>query len=188
MTEGGEAKLENRAFRLISLVLAVGILILLLKVLNWVPLALDRDIIRRYESIEEVQGKLKLEKIYIPSYFPQSLKWPPSEILAQGKPFPAVLMEFRDIEKGEPSLIITQAGSPDFDPVSTIEMREIKETVDYRLKGREAIIEVGSCHRGDTCSQIYWDEGSYRVTVLLKAPPMELIKIAESMLGKQVEN
>ncbi len=177
-----EKSFKNRLLRIFSLLLAVGVLILALKILNWVPLALDKDIIRRYASIEEVQGSLKIADLHIPSYFPQTIRWPPSEILAQGKPFPGLMMEFRDIEKGEATLIITQAKAPHFNPDSRIGIEEVKEKVGYDLKGRKALLEVGSCPGGGPCSIISWAEGDYTIHVFLKAPPIELIRIAESML------
>lgn len=177
-----EKLLHNRFFRVISLLLAVGGLILLLKVLNWVPLALDKDIIRRYNSIEQVRETLEFEDIHIPKYFPQPLRWPPSEILAQGKPFSALMMEFRNVKNGQSTLIITQAGSAHFNPDDRIKIDDVKESVGYALKEREALLEVGLCGTDETCSKISWDEGAYKITVFLKAPPIELIKIAESML------
>lgn len=177
-----EKLLHNRFIRVISLILAVGGLILLLKVLNWVPLALDKEIIRRYNSIEQVREMLEIEDIHIPKYFPQPLRWPPSEILAQGKPFSALMMEFRNVENGQSTLIITQAGGAHFNPDDRIKIDDVKERVGYALKEREALLEVGLCGADETCSKISWDEGAYKITVFLKAPPIELIKIAESML------
>jgi hypothetical protein len=182
MKDRGEKTLIKRPFQFLAFILALSILIIILKILNWIPLALDRDIMRKYASIEEVRGTLKVNEILVPSYFPQRLKWPPSEILAQGKPYPAIVMEFRDIERGDVNMIIIQAGSPDFRADEKIRITDVKERADHTMKGRDAHLEVGSCQQGEPCSRISWDEGELRVEIILKSPPFELIKIAESMI------
>ena len=105
----------NKKFRsLCYLLMTVVILVLCLKFLNYLPMAVQTDTIRRYQSIEEVRSKLNIRDIYIPSYFPQGLVWPPSEILAQEKPFAAVIMEFNSAEKEDIVLIISQSASENY--------------------------------------------------------------------------
>lgn len=172
----------KKPLQLLSFILALTILIAVLKVVNWIPLVLDREIMRKYASINEVRATLKVKEILIPSYFPQRLKWPPSEILAQGKPYPAIVMEFRDTERGDVSLMIIQAGSADFRADEKIRITDVIERVDHMMKGRDAHLEVGSCRQGVPCSRMVWDEGESRIEIIIKSPPFELIKIAESMV------
>ena len=64
----------------------VAVLIGGLKLINWVPSVVQEGFVGRYRSIEEVESKLKIRDVYIPSYFPQSFKWPPDTIWARAMP------------------------------------------------------------------------------------------------------
>jgi hypothetical protein len=173
---------RKRVFGFLYFAVTIAILIGLLKVTNWLPTVFQEGIIKKYSSIEEVKSRLQLRDVYIPSYFPQKFKWPPSRILAQSKPFIAVVMEFRNMETGETDLIISHAASKDFTPDKKIVISQIKERVNYSLNGRPSILEVGVCKNDVPCSRISWEEGSTGIRVEMKSAPFELIKIAESMI------
>jgi hypothetical protein len=162
--------------------ITVSILIVALKIINWLPLTFQKETMQRYSSLEEVRARLNIKEIFIPSYFPQSLTWPPSEILAQGKPFTAIIMEFRNVQSGDITLTVSQADSQDFIPDKKIKILQIRERVSYSLKGRDAIIEAGVCKDDAPCSQISWNEGRYRVNVVMRSTPHDLIRIADSMI------
>ena len=167
---------------LFYLLMTVAILVLTLKFLNYLPMAIQSDTIRRYQSIDEVRSRLNIRDIYIPSYFPQGLVWPPSEILAQGTPFAAVIMAFNSAEKEDIVLIISQSASANFKPDEKIRMQRIKDRVDYPLRGRAMMLEAGVCINGGPCSRVSWAEEGYTITVTAKSEPPELVKIAESMI------
>ncbi len=172
----------NRTTGFLSFALAIGVLVALLAVMNWVPMAFQRDTIRRYRSIEEVRTALNIRDIYVPSYFPQHIVWPPSEILAQGRPFPAVVMEFKDAGSGKVVLVLSQSQDGPFPAGPAISLTSVKETVPFIMKGRKAVLVVGECAKNEPCSRITWKEGPYTVTALMKAAPFELTRITESML------
>lgn len=172
----------NRTTGLLSFAITIGILIVILIVMNWVPMAFQKDTFRRYRSIDEVRTALNIRNIYVPSYFPQHIIWPPSEILAQSKPFPAIVMKFKDAGSGEIVLVLSQSLGGAFPAGSAIDVANIKETVPFMMQGRSAVLVVGECGKNEPCSRITWKEGSYTVTALLKAAPFELTKITESML------
>ena len=172
----------NRTTGFLSFALAIGVLVVLLAVMNWVPMALQKDSFRRYRSIEEVRTALNIRDIHVPSYFPQHIVWPPSEILAQGRPFPAVVMEFKDAGSGEIVLVLSQSQGGPFPAGPAIVMADIKETVPFIMKGRSAVLVVGECAKNVPCSRITWKEGPYTVTALMKAAPFELTKITDSMI------
>lgn len=180
-------KLMDRKFiNLLYFILTIGVLIGFLKVVNWLPTVIQKETMRRYSSIDEVRSRLNISDIFIPSYFPQYLSWPPSEILAQSKPFIAVVLEFRDVKSGETALIITQSSSDTFDVGRKIRITQIKEHVRYSLKGRDAVLEAGACNNDEPCSQISWNEGRYRMHVIMKSTPHDLIKIVNTMIHKSV--
>ena len=173
--------MRSRAYGFLYFLLTVAAVIIVLKALNWLPLVLQQDTMRRYGSVEEVRAKLSIKDLYVPSYFPQSITWPPTEILAQTKPYPAVLMVFNQAGKRDVALVISQAAAGTFSGNEFIKFAQITETVPYHVKSGEALLEVGTCKNGEPCSRLSWTEGSYRMTVVMKSPPFELIKIAESM-------
>lgn len=162
--------------------LAVAAVLVVLKTLDWLPSVLQKDTMRRYGSLEEVRGALNIKDVYVPSYYPQSISWPPSEILAQAKPFPAVIMIYTRAGSGDAVLVVSQAASERFSPDAAVKIVQTREKVPYRLKGRSALLEVGVCKNAETCSRIAWNEGGTTITVAMKSTPFELIRIAESML------
>lgn len=173
---------KSRLKGLMMFAAMAGVLVIALVVLNWLPTAFEKETIRLYGSIDEVRVDLDIKDIHVPSYFPQSFGWPPSKILAQGKPFQAVLMEFNDLRDGSVGLVITQAVSGELLVREKIEISEVKETIPYRLKGRDAVLVVGLCDKGVPCSRISWSEGRFNMDVVARTTPFELITIAESML------
>ena len=171
----------KKSMKYLYFAVVVVIVIAGLKFLSWVPGVFQRDTIRKYSSISSVSDRLGLKEIYTPSYFPQSIKWPPSEIIAQKKPFVAVLMGFENKDNGEKILVIHQSSSDKFIPEEGIGFYDIKERAELDLHGKMAKMEAGSCRDGDACSSISWHEGEYNIKVLMKSRPLELLKIAESM-------
>jgi len=163
-------------------VITVVILIVTLKIANYLPMALQKDTMRQYKSIEEVKSKLNINDVYVPSYFPQGLMWPPSTILAQEKPFVAIILEFSHAEKGDVALIISQSTSAAFAPDEKIKILRINEKADYPFKGRNITLEAGVCKGEEPCSRIVWDEGKYRVNITARSTSPALMQIAESMI------
>jgi hypothetical protein len=162
--------------------LTIVAIVIVLMALNWLPLVMQQDTMRKYDTVEDVRTKLNIKNLYVPSYFPQSISWPPSEILAQTKPFSAVLMVFNQAGKRDVALVVSQATSASFSGNAIIAFDQIKEAVPYQLKARSALLEVGTCKKDEPCSRLSWIENDFRITLTMKSQPFELIKIAESML------
>jgi hypothetical protein len=173
---------KARAYGFFYLLITVAAVIAILKTLNWLPSVLEKDMLGKFGSIEEVRAKLNIREVYVPSYFPESIVWPPSEILAQAKPYPAVLIVFHDQKTRDAALVLSQAASDAFTDNSLIPIGRITRTVPFDLKSRKALLEVGTCGNAEPCSRLSWTENGYRIKLAMKAPPFELIKIAESML------
>ena len=165
----------------LAFALVIAIIVILLKIMNWVPLSLQQETIRRYGTVDEVRAALLTKDLSVPSYFPQQITWPPSLILAQGKPYFASVMEFTRADTGEIALVISQSEGETLRVEDPIEITVIKEKVRYAMRGREAMLTVGTCRNDEPCSGITWREGRYTMTVLMKSTPFELTKIVESM-------
>ena len=166
----------------LTFALMIGLLVAALKVMNWLPLAMQKETIRRYASVEEVRAALGMKEIYVPSYFPQQITWPPATILAQGRPFSAMVMEFTRADKRNIALVISQSEGGALNVENPIKLTNVTEKVRYAMKGRDAALTVGTCGNDEPCSGITWNEGKYTMTVLMKSAPFELTKIAESMI------
>lgn len=174
--------MKKKLLGLLYFALTLVILVVVLKATNWLPTAFQEGLMKKYSSVDEVRTKLHLKDVYVPSYFPQSYGWPPSTILAQSKPFVALVMEFRNVQTAEVALVISQTAEKSFTLDKKILLVQIKEKVDYLLKGRAAVLEVGKCKDDVPCSRISWKEGVYSMTVEMKSTPFDLLKIADSML------
>ncbi len=181
MTSSGGALKKNVLNFVVFLMISTAVLVLL-KLANWLPFTLQNETLRRYNSIEEIQASLPIGQVYVPTYFPQTISWPPEYLFAQSKPFPWVLMKFHNRENAREMLIIIQSKSDNFSDQMPGSFKKIREKAPFDLRGRKSLLEVGSCENGEQCSRISWNEGEYRLAIFMRSAPFELIKIAESML------
>jgi hypothetical protein len=157
--------------------------IMFLAAVNWLPSLREDGFARQYTSIEEVRRSLKLNDIVVPAYFPEGIRWPPSFILAQKKPYQAVVMEFKEAKTKETALIVIQSSLRGSDgQLQRIRLSNVKEETQYRLKGRYVLLQVGTCDNGMQCSKMTWQDSGLFYTVILTSSPFELIRIAESMI------
>lgn len=168
---------------LLMLVIA-GLAVTFLAAMNWLPSQMQQGFARQYGSIEEAERSLGLDAVLVPGYFPEGITWPPSFILAQKKPYKAVVMEFKEAKARETALIVIQSSWQGSDAqLQRIRMSEVKEETQYRLKGKNVFLQVGTCENRMPCSRMAWrEDNGFHYTVLLTSPPFELIRIAESMI------
>lgn len=163
------------------LVLVAGT-VLGLQLLNWLPLALQGGGLRRYNSVEDVQRSLGLKQLYLPSYFPETMQWPPSEILGQLRPYRLVLIHFQERGSGRVILAICQAKQEVEEvPPLRLEPSRIRGEQSLELKGHKAVLELGVDAAGNSCNRLSWVENGFRLTVVARESRDELLRIAESM-------
>jgi hypothetical protein len=174
--------MRRHAVSLLVFLLFTGALVLALELLDRLPGMFQPGAVRGYASIAEAQSDLGIRKIYVPAYFPKTLTWPPSRILAQSKPFAAVVLEFRRVDSTDVALVITQTSSRRLQQEPAIHLTRIQQTTSVNLKGREALVESGSCDDGEPCSQISFMEGDLWMTVQMRSSPAELLLLAGSMV------
>jgi len=166
------------------IIVMAAVVVALLALVNRLPSILNEDSVRRYDSIGEATQSLGFDsKALVPTYFPEGILWPPSLILAQSKPYKAVVIEFREAETVKTALIVILSSLKGSNvQLQRITMTELKEKSEYMLKGKAAFLEVGTCEKMETCSRMSWHENGLNFTVLLMSSPFELIKVAESMV------
>lgn len=175
----------NKVRGFVAFLAGLAILVIAMKALNWLPLAAQKDLMRRYGDFEEMRAETGIREVLVPAYFPEDFRWPPTSILAQARPYPAVVMEFASSGAGkgrEIGLVISQASSDGFSPGGPLEIVRVREKAPYPLKGREAVLVVGDGAREEPCASISWREKEFRVTILARSTPFQVIKVAESML------
>lgn len=151
--------------------------------LNWLSASLQDVTARQYTDIDEARRSIGFSRISVPSYFPEGIAWPPSFLLGQKKPFPALVMEFRAEHGSDIALIITQsARGADARAMQRLRLNTIQEETAYTIKEQQALLQVGRCTTGRPCSQMSWLHAGMQHTVLFMGPPFELIRLAESMI------
>jgi hypothetical protein len=166
--------MKSKAFGFLAFAAGLAVLVIALKVLNGFPLIAQKDLMRRYGDFEEMRTALGIRQVFVPSYFPEDFRWPPTEILAQGKPYPAVIMEFERSGEGkarEVGMMIYQAAEDGFSPGRPLVLSRIRERATYPLRGRSAILEVGSGAKGEPCSRISWRERERGYRCTCRCPP-----------------
>jgi len=163
-----------------------AVLTALLQLFNWMPSAIQDGAFQRYATIDDMREHLKNHAVYTPAYFPPSVRWPPSLIAAQTRPYPAIVMEFaRSDDPGETILVITQTAVPHTPLVEKLRLTAIRESVRYEFKGRTALLEVGVCRKDEQCCRMTWNEEHNGIALIMRSAPVELVRIAESMITKQ---
>jgi hypothetical protein len=166
-------------------IVMIIILVGLLQLANWIPSAVQEGALQRYASIEEVRARLPMATIFAPVYYPRNVRWPPTLIAAQTRPFVAVVTEFQRSGGDDTILVITQTERHRPPLRQSIVLSTVRERVPYPFKGRTALLEVGLCRTGERCSRISWDEGEFTLALVLKDSPADLVPIAESMITAQ---
>jgi len=159
----------------------IAALVAFLLVLNWLPGAIDKGGMRPYPGVDDIRKEAAFGSVIVPSYFPEGIKWPPSLVLGQSRPFMAVVMEF-DGDGNQRALVISESLSADFEPGHAARFLELRQSVEMDLQGRPAHIETGLCRDGASCSSISWKEGDLHIRLFMRAPTLTLIRLAESML------
>lgn len=160
----------------------IVILIGMLRLVSWIPSAVQDGAFRRYRTVDDVRAHLKISPIYEPVYYPRSIQWPPTLVAAQTTPYPAVVMEFRTSGSADADLIITQTALPHAPLMEPGHMRTVRAKISFPLKDRPAVLESGTCGGGGECSRLTWDDGTYGLILVMNEAPVELVRMAESMV------
>jgi len=160
----------------------VIVLLGMLQIVNWIPSAIEGGSLRRYRTLDDVRKHLSIDPLYQPVYYPRSVQWPPSLVAAQTKPYPAVVMEFRKSDSDGTALSIIQTALPHPPLSDKIRLRVTRASTSFLLKGRPAVLESGLCRDNEQCSRLTWNDGTYHLSVAMTDAPIELVRIAESMV------
>jgi hypothetical protein len=169
---------------LIWIFIMAALVVALLAIANWVPSLMNGDSVQRFETVEEAEIFLGYDDpVLVPKYFPEGISWPPSLIVAQKKPYRAVVTEYHVEGTTKTGLIIILSSIPGGDlRLQRITITEPQEKTRYSLKGKKVVLEVGTCGNEEACSRVSWLDEDIKMSVLLMSSPFEVLRIAESMI------
>jgi len=166
----------------LSFIVTVAVILLVLKLLNWLPSVLENEGLRKYGSVDDVRAALKISKVYVPAYFPEYIQWPPAEIFAQRRPFPLIMMHFthRDSKSFALSLFQVDARAA-FELPYKSDVLYVRKESQVNVKNRVGKLVIAVCSGRERCNRLSWEEGMYRITLIADDTPEQLIKMAESV-------
>ncbi len=165
-----------------SFVVTVAVVLLLLKLLNWLPSVLEDQGLKKYGSVDDVRAALKIPKVYIPAYFPEYIQWPPAEIFAQRRPFTMIMMHFTHRDSKTFALSLFQVDSRAvFELPYKSDVLYVRKESPVKVKNRDATLTIAVCSGRERCNRLSWEEGIYRITLIADDTPEQLMKMAESM-------
>lgn len=150
---------------------------------NLLPYLADKGVMRPYESLDAVRENLRVDKIVLPTYFPEEIAWPPKFILAQKTPFFALVMEFNRHGSNETSLIIVQ--SEVYESLSKLDrlvFSTVSEQAEHLIKSKKVTVQAGICKGNIKCSKVTGQMDNMYFSVSSVFTPIELLRIADSMM------
>lgn len=165
-----------------SFAVTVIIVLLVLKLLDWMPSALQDEGIKKYSSVDDVKAALKIPKVFVPAYFPEYITWPPAEIFAQRRPFLLAIMHFTHRDSKSFALSLFQADSrAGYEPKYKSDVMYVRKESPITIKGRPGTLVIAVCSGRERCNRVSWEEGIYRITLIADDTPEQLIRMAESV-------
>jgi hypothetical protein len=165
-----------------SFIVTVAVVLLMLKLLNWLPSVLENEGLKKYSSVDDARAALKISRVYIPAYFPEYIQWPPAEIFAQRRPFPMIMMHFthRDSRSFALSLFQVDARAT-FELPYKSDILYVRKESQVKIKNKTGTLVIAVCTGRERCNRLSWEEGLYRMTLIADDTPEQLMKMAESI-------
>lgn len=183
MTMNREKK--GRFLRLFFFALTIAGAILVLRLLDWIPNAIEKSDLRSYESVDAAQAYLKESHIYLPSYFPDSIGWPPFQVFAQRKPFVLVITHFAHMSSKELALSIFQSElDGNYEPSLPLDTLYIKQKRDLAIKGVSGQLVKAVCSGQKTCNRLSWNYEGFSFFIVSDHDAEAIIRMAESMITR----
>ena len=173
-----------RAARLPAFAAIILMLLGALRVLNWIPHLIEERSLRRWPSLENAQRALDLPPVKLPTFFPDSLQFPASEVWAGTEPAPSILMHFGLTDRDRLGLAILWTTDDSAPLLPRIAPTRILQERTIDLEGRPAFLELAACADGRPCNRLRWSQSELSITLVGALPEKQLIRIGHSMLSK----
>jgi hypothetical protein len=169
----------------LSITILMCMVLISLYVLKKVPAYIQESEQKFYSSVEEAEYSLGL-RIFIPSYFPDYLIWPPKEIKVVRKPSLIITLLFLSQGHGSsPSLVIHQIiSNTDKSKGAGLDFMEPKrhsEETQILVGGAKGTLKIGVVENGNQWIQLSWEQGDRKMVVISNRSVEDLLKIARSI-------
>jgi hypothetical protein len=161
--------------------LSIVSLLCFLLLLNVLPLYFDKALLREYANINELQISLKIQKLPIPTYLTENIKWPPSKILGQSTPYLAIILGFASAIDNETILYFSMSENKNFKYPNNIILQNNSKTFSININNRPALIKAGLCEDNINCSEIIINDVKYQIVLKGKMQLPTLLRIAQSI-------
>ncbi len=136
--------------------------------------------VRRLQSVDEAERRLKA-RLYLPGYFPDRYRWPPSAVrLLLGDPA-SVALAF-EARQGGLALELGQTvgGQGAISPL-VLPPAEVLQRSPVRLAGGEGILARVVGGDGDVWDEVAWSQGGRTLVLRGKVGVEELLRMARSV-------
>ncbi len=165
----------------VTLALVIGTAAGLLRMLDAVP-DLIRDEsrgVKRVDSVEEVERRFA-QRVLVPAYFPDTLRWPPATIRIHDGPPPSVALTFLD-RAGETVFVVYQSfGAPAAPPRQLLPPMQALHKSRIALAGRDAELVRLLAADGRIWHEVAWHDAGRGVTLRFQGAVGELLTMARS--------
>lgn len=138
---------------------------------------------RVYDSVDDAERRVGA-RLWLPSYYPDTLAWPPAQIQAIPGPPAVVALHVSGRDGTTDELVVCQSidglASP---PPSILAPGEVITSVTIPLHGRTARLDRLLTPEGRMVHDLAWDLDDRRVTVRYAGPVEQLLLMANSLAG-----
>ncbi len=165
----------------LSITFVMGMIVASLYLLKMVPSYLQESEEKSYNNIEEAEYTLGL-RVFLPSYFPEYLIWPPSEIKVVRKPSLTISLVFLSRSHRNPSLVLHQI-FPSINEVesSLTELKKPLQETKVSVGGVNGTLIIGMGEDGKRWTQLSWKAADRRMVLIANFSVEDLLKIARSI-------
>lgn len=185
MTAIGATRLERpaqgMARALGTLVLVMGAAAAALATLDAVPAWVQGEPrgVRKAASVEEAERRLKA-RLFLPAYFPDTLRWPPRAVRLVVQDTASVALSF-DGQDGAPALVLVQTVSGP-GPISPLILPEGSplQSSPLAVGDGEGTLSRVVGEDGSIWHEVAWTKAGARLALRGKVPVETLVKMARS--------
>lgn len=135
---------------------------------------------RVFASVEEAERSLRA-RLWLPSYYPDELRWPPARVHAgPGAPATVVIHVAGRRNAGERLVVAQSIGGVAAPPATLLQPGETMETTEVAIGTRRAHLVrvlVGT----ESLHDLWWDQDGRRVTLRYTGPVDRLLRMARSL-------
>ena len=167
---------------LTSLALVLALVVGGLRVLDMLPQRLaEPQGGRSFGKIVEVERRLG-ERLALPAYFPQTLRWPPARIRVSGARPAVVVLAFEASNGSGERLLLAQSVGGVEEPAAPLWPEAVLlESEGLALKETNGALERLLAPDGKIWHQVRWEHWGRQLVLRSVGTPEELVTLARSM-------